>query len=704
MARLFDMAGLAALLTFGSDRTTNQTLEALSEALAARGADAAVVEFGAARLLIRAALPKVHQSDGAVLIVDGIAETSTLLARYSTLGPTGLLHGQHPYALILADIDGLMLARNLDGPPLYYARSRGSVLVASEPAALLAAGIKPVPNEEIVSRYLATGACDEVPTTFFEGIRRVLPGQVVEIDQHSDGWSIRAHPCAVTRPARLSARMALLNALGEERTGVVVDSGLPTAALLGAAVAEQNPHRAVPVYSASFPDLATNTPSFSSALLSPVPDGALKHRALPFFADEIDVDTFLADLGEPVPGLAEYLLWALARSTGGEVDVLLSAAGWRGASGHLSRLADRIAARYGVALRFPYRELDGSDEATRAELLSLAERTLPHASVRAANLAGSGPEPPLAAILERLRAEVAESLLYPRHGDPDAALLALLGRPASAKRQELQRVWRQYLVQRWLRAFVPGPAEVVAVPAAPPPKEGWHRHPIPTEPIISDLAEKVSWYVAEFVNAADKPTRQALRQRWLLLIAAKAVAVAQGGARPIWQVDPGAWAHGMIKLAQGRVRQDDPWSMQVAIERSGRLRLAAALLCARLGRPGWYLRLAGPVSPPREQACPPAHLSVVGPVRQPNRTAGEVVSELRRALPDEIFATLRGCAIVSEGRVMGWAGPQGAPRDMVERMCADDPLGSGDERTPLLIATPSPAGSRKPGRKPAKRR
>ena len=97
---------------------------------------------------------------------------------------------------------------------------------------------------------------------------------------------------------------------------------------------------------------------------------------MPLFTDEIDVDGFMTDLGEPVPGLAAYLLWAMARTGGGEVDSLLAATGWRGPGAYLSRLSDRIAARYGITLRFPYRDLDSADAATRSELQALAERTL----------------------------------------------------------------------------------------------------------------------------------------------------------------------------------------------------------------------------------------------------------------------------------------------------------------------------------------
>jgi hypothetical protein len=88
------------------------------------------------------------------------------------------------------------------------------------------------------------------------------------------------------------------------------------------------------------------------------------------------------------------------------------------------------------------------------------------------------------------------------------------------------------------------------------------------------------------------------------------------------------------------------------------------------------------------------------------------MNALRRTLPEETFATLGGCAIVSvnEQRIrrLGWAGSLDEP-DLVTRLCAENPFGQGDERTPLLIALaaarPANAPARKPGRRqPAKRR
>ncbi|GAA2379271.1 hypothetical protein Cme02nite_17690 [Catellatospora methionotrophica] len=702
------MAGLAALLSFGSDRKSTDTLTALSRALVPRGSEEARGICGSAKLLIRAAMPIVHRLDTTTLIVDGIVELSTLAHRYADRGPLGLVSGPDPYTLIMADPDGLVLARNGDGPPLYYARCRGAVLVASEPAALLAAGVPARPDPETVARFLAVGSCDEGAATFFDGIRRVLPNQVVEISAgHTDGWLVRAHPPVRHRGHPVTGRMALLGAVGEGRLGVLLGPGLPGAAVLGAALSERAEPRGLPVYSVNFPGLPADSSAYASALLGPLPDNHVRHKALPFFADEIDVDGFLTDVGEPMPDLSSYLAWAVARATGGEVDALLGAGGWSGPVGHLPRLADRVASRYGVALRFPYRDLETTDEALRAELRGLAERTLPPVSLRAAATAPAAAtlEPPLREIMLRLRAETISALLYPRHGGTDHEGLAVMQHLPTAGEAEVARLWRRYLLERWLTTVLAPYERTPDVPASRPAPgpvvitaagQDWTTHALVTEPITAGdrFADKFAWYVAEFAHGADKGSRQALRRPWHLLVAAKPVAVAQGLSRAIWEIEPGSYARALVRLAGPAVGLADPWSMQVALDHGGRSRLGLAVLCARLGRRVWSERIAGPlvrsVCPPREQACPPAHLAVVPPPGDADRVAEQIVAALRKTLPDDVYAMLAGCAVVGAGdggmRLLGWSQPGEPPAGLLERLCERNPFGQGDERTPLVLA------------------
>src|SRR6185369_1566975 len=82
------------------------------------------------------------EAAGCRIAIDGLVNIGALVGGYRAQGPSGLLGGSEAYAVIVKDParDGLLLARNGDGPPLYYAQIESGTVVASEPEALLAAG------------------------------------------------------------------------------------------------------------------------------------------------------------------------------------------------------------------------------------------------------------------------------------------------------------------------------------------------------------------------------------------------------------------------------------------------------------------------------------------------------------------------------------------------------------------------------------
>ncbi|HET6214482.1 MAG TPA: hypothetical protein VFE14_16570 [Micromonosporaceae bacterium] len=724
------MAGIGAALTTRSDQTPGPeaALAALSEALAPRGPEAASRRAGAVELLIRAGIPAVHEAAGATLVIDGIAEASTLATRYAQLGASGLISGADPYALICADPgrDAMVLARNGDGPPLYYAVTPTRVLAASEPAALLAAGVPAQPDTAVVDRFIATGGCDDTEYTFFAGIYRVLPGQVVEVTRRtrqSEPFAVRTHRIRAGDGAGVSAQLALRWATLSGRVGVRLGGGLAGAAVLGAALGSADRTRPLPVYSATFPGLSGAAAEYAVALLGPLPIGAMRHRALPFFADEIDLDALLIDLGEPLPDLTGYVLWATARATAGEVDALVDAA--TGAA--LPRLADRVASRYGVALRFPFLDMTSTGDALRAELTPIIERMLPpSAAACAATSEDHAVEPPVRELLVRMRGELLTTFLQPRYGE-ERALLADFEALVGGRRVDAGRLFRRYAVQRWLRCVVE-PAAARQRPAARRPASNvavkpvahdgvqWTRQPVTTEAFATGdkIAEKLAWYVAEQAAALGAN----LRGPWYALVAAKPVAVAQGRARCVWDVRPGWLARRVSRFAGRQTGLSTPWAAQVAIEVGGPVRLVAAATCARLGWPGWYARLAGPgvrsVAGPREDAVPPATIAVIPPPADPDRVAADVVAALRTALAGEAYASLAGCAIVGASdvdcRVLGWAahaatGPAAAdrPAGLIEALCADNPFGQGAARTPVVLAVRAPrrGPDRSPGTRPS---
>ena len=386
------MAGLAGALNAPG------SIDALADALLQRGADSARCQLNSAKgalleVAMRAGLPAVtrvvHDRDTARVIaafaVDGIASATALDAGYAATGPAGLLSGKDPYAVILADTEpeALVLARNGDGPGLYYARSGDGWLVASEPTALVAAGISAEPDVEVVRAFIAHGGCDDSERTFFASIWRVLPGEVIVL---TAGGGVQAYERSPVRRGTSTAG-ALLDAVAGGRVSVLLGPGLPGAALLGTALRRADRVRPLPVHTATFPGLdspASHTP----AALVPIPFGTVRHTAHTFEPTELDLDTFLAELGEPVPDLEAYLLWAIARKLGDESDTLVDAS--RGEVHGIARLADRISARYGVLVRCPLREVGQPDSGSRSKAASAAERDFDYGTTDAefAEIAG----------------------------------------------------------------------------------------------------------------------------------------------------------------------------------------------------------------------------------------------------------------------------------------------------------------------------
>ncbi|MDQ7907697.1 hypothetical protein RB614_24550 [Phytohabitans sp. ZYX-F-186] len=649
------MAGIAA--TFGAPE---RALDAISAALTRRGAEPATWRAGATRLLVRASMPAVHEHRGLALALDGIAEVSALAAEYARRGAAGLVSGAEPYALILADParGALVLARNGDGPPLYYAETATGVLAASEPGALLAAGVPAEPDGAVVARFIATGACDDTAGTFYAGIRRVLPGEVVEI-----AGGTRTRKQVATRDgAGRFARSVLDAAVGRGRIGVRFGHGLAGAATVGAALTaaaslRSEPPLALTVYSATFPGLTTAAADFAAAVLGPVTSTGARHRAQPYFADELDVDGLLADLGEPVPDVDSYLTWATARATAGEVDTLIDTSD---SGAHLARVADRLESRYGVTVRFPLRALPSTGPVLRAELAAIVEGTLPLRAARFATAhAAHSLLPPLREVLLRMRAELAAALLDPRLAGARrpswGALAALFG----GAQVDAGAVFRRYMVERWLRTLAPSkPAQRPQRTAKVEVKAGgaeWTRVSLSTEVFSAGdkLPEKVAWYVSE--RLAELGRKAYRRGRWHVLLAARPVAVVQGRTRPVWEIRPGAVARALHRRARPTAGLHDPWTAQVAVERVGPLRAAF-----------------GPASVHGVRGPRPGGVAVVLPPEDPSRVAADVLAALRTALPEEAYATLGGCAIVGAGGVAAVAGELDVT--LAAQLCADDPL------------------------------
>ena len=125
-------------------------------------------------------------------------DTEVLLAGLLQHGPAFVtrLAGQFAFALVDTHEGDVLLARDRLGIlPLFYHLQGGTLLFASEVKALLPAlpGIEV--DLESLDSYLAHNAV-HAPFTLFDGVRKVLPGHVLQDRQHG-----RAHPRPVLGPS-----------------------------------------------------------------------------------------------------------------------------------------------------------------------------------------------------------------------------------------------------------------------------------------------------------------------------------------------------------------------------------------------------------------------------------------------------------------------------------------------------------------------
>ena len=206
------MCGIAGLMTRDGSAPDGAVLDRLSAALAHRGPDGEgrYVNGGVGLMHRRLAIIDLETGDqplgesgGGVLVAN--AEIYNYVELRGTLGDApfatasdcepplhlyrrdgaafaGELRGMYAIALHDPASGRLVLARDPFGiKPLYYAQAGWGFAFASEPQALIAAGLvaprlNPRAREELLELRFTTGA-----DTIFDGIERVLPGETLVV-------------------------------------------------------------------------------------------------------------------------------------------------------------------------------------------------------------------------------------------------------------------------------------------------------------------------------------------------------------------------------------------------------------------------------------------------------------------------------------------------------------------------------------------
>ncbi|MCC6468921.1 MAG: asparagine synthase (glutamine-hydrolyzing) [Alphaproteobacteria bacterium] len=281
---------------------------------------------------LRAAMQNVAFSS------QGDCEPPLYLYRWYGLGFAERLRGMYAIAIHDQSNDTLVLSRDPFGiKPLCYAETPSGFAFASEPQALIAAGVVPAKVDplrrgELLQLQYTTGA-----DTIFQGISRLLPGEtiVVKAGRVVERRRIPALPPGPPQPIDEDTALKRLDAVLEDSVKVHQRSDVPYAMFLSggldstavlAMMARLNP-RPVVAYTAFFPGTAAHDErDYARAAVAAT--GA-EHVEVPF--DEEDFWALLpqvaAAMDEPAADYATLPTFKLAQEARKRFKVVLSGEG-----------------------------------------------------------------------------------------------------------------------------------------------------------------------------------------------------------------------------------------------------------------------------------------------------------------------------------------------------------------------------------------
>jgi asparagine synthase (glutamine-hydrolysing) len=363
------MCGIAGMMTTGRDGPPAAALARLAAALAHRGPDGqgeyrhgnvALVHNRLAIIDLATGDQPLREAGGAVLVANGEiynyvelravmhnvafttqsdCEPPLLLYRRHGLDFVERLRGMYAIAIHDAPAGRLVLARDPFGiKPFYYVEGEQGFAFASEPQALIAAGlaradIDPLRRSELLELQFTTRA-----DTIFPGIKRLLPGETIVV---SAGRVIErrrqaALPAGGPEPRTADDALAALDHVLEDSVkvhqrsdvpyGMFLSGGIDSSVVL-AQMARLNP-RPVVAFTAYFPD----TPAADERKAAQAVAQATR-------AEHVEVPVREADFWRALPSIAAamddpaadyacvptYILAAAARAHG--LKVILSGEG-----------------------------------------------------------------------------------------------------------------------------------------------------------------------------------------------------------------------------------------------------------------------------------------------------------------------------------------------------------------------------------------
>src|SRR5262245_586914 len=268
------------------------------------------------------------------------SDTETIIHLYEDEGECAVeqLHGMFAFALWDRSRRHLLIARDRLGiKPLYYAITPRELVFASEVKAILASSaIQPRLTESVVPEFLATRYVFG-EETFFEGIRKLLPGHLLTWSaahgvQTRQYWALPNPPSVASttfeRAARdLEGRLSdavSRHLMSDVPLGVFLSGGIDSSAI--AATAARLTRDPIQTFSVGFAELDANELPFARSMAERI--GSI-HRDITVSADEFfDVLPRLVwHEDEPIAFSSSVPLYFVSVLAGRHVKVVLTGEG-----------------------------------------------------------------------------------------------------------------------------------------------------------------------------------------------------------------------------------------------------------------------------------------------------------------------------------------------------------------------------------------
>jgi asparagine synthase (glutamine-hydrolysing) len=231
----------------------------------------------------------------------------------------------------------------------------------------------------------------------------------------------------------------------------------------------------------------------------------------------------------------------------------------------------------------------------------------------------------------------------------------------------------------------------------------FRRYPIKTDLFAADtdLDDAVKGYVKRFfggLSSAGGDNSKATKGKWYVFISEKVVAITQGRSYFIWDIKVSRWARLLSRFVTKTpygIGLGSPWTMQLAIQEVGLLRVLYAsvggFIGKLLGKRGVFYNLVGDniraIDGPTEYSVYPANVSAKLAPKDPDNVAAHLSEIIRANVPAEYAETFGGTVVMDANDIGRNALGKDTDNDNAyyEAIFADNPLGQSSEQTPIAI-------------------